>query len=148
MQRTVLSLRPTSCTGSYRPGKLSSTPRSDFAAFLPVAVLHRVATCFLRRVDDNIQPKHKRVNIKMTRQRKYQLKMKTQGRCVVCGKPAVTSQHCRFHADQMCERIKKRYAAKKTLRPERPHYPGFVPSVDGAEGRETHANGSCSPRES
>jgi hypothetical protein len=35
----------------------------------------------------------------MTRQRAWQLRMRLEGRCQICGRKAVTRAHCRDHAD-------------------------------------------------
>lgn len=39
-------------------------------------------------------------DLKVSRQRKYQLRKIKLGLCRVCGNPIVTSYHCRYHADQ------------------------------------------------
>lgn len=36
----------------------------------------------------------------LSRQRKYQLRMKDKGKCIICGKKATTSHFCSTHAEQ------------------------------------------------
>ena len=48
----------------------------------------------------------------ITRQRRWQLKMATQGRCVLCGKRAATRQHCKWHARDNADRTARRLAQK------------------------------------
>jgi hypothetical protein len=47
-------------------------------------------------------------DLPISRQRKYQLRMQKQRRCIVCGESAVTAAHCLFHAIQSRERNRKR----------------------------------------
>ena len=49
----------------------------------------------------------------MSRQRDWQKKIRKLGRCIICGKPSVTSDRCRFHADKVNERNINRYHTKK-----------------------------------
>jgi hypothetical protein len=43
-------------------------------------------------------------DLPISRQRKYQLRMKKQGCCTLCGEPAATASHCLFHAIKSRER--------------------------------------------
>jgi hypothetical protein len=52
-------------------------------------------------------------DLPISRQRKYQLRMKKQGCCTLCGEPAATAAHCLFHAIQSRERNR---AGKKSQR--------------------------------
>ena len=36
----------------------------------------------------------------LSRQRKWALRMKEQGKCMICGKDAKTKKHCEYHAEQ------------------------------------------------
>ena len=45
----------------------------------------------------------------MTRQCTWQLKMKAQGRCIVCGMPQSTAVYCRFHAQKHSGYVLARY---------------------------------------
>ena len=77
-----------------------------------------------RRIEDEFthQP--------LTRQRKYQLRMRQQGRCTLCGKPAFTASHCLFHAIEARERrragkkLQRRYFGARTYQLQRPNGDG------------------------
>ncbi len=49
----------------------------------------------------------------ISRQRKWQLKMKSQGHCNICGKKAKTKSHCEKHAYMHSKKALKRYYLKK-----------------------------------
>jgi len=49
----------------------------------------------------------------ISRQRKYQLRKQKAGRCVQCGKPAVTSYRCAFHLVAAREYLRKFTGARK-----------------------------------
>ena len=49
----------------------------------------------------------------ISRQRKWQLKMRASGRCERCGDPAVTSDYCLKHAVDNRERARKRLHCKR-----------------------------------
>lgn len=53
--------------------------------------------------------KDKFTNLPVSRQRKYQLRKKRAGMCVLCGEPAVTAMHCLKHAIAKRELDRKRY---------------------------------------
>jgi len=53
-----------------------------------------------RRIKDEF------TDLPLSRQRKYQLRMQQQRRCIICGKPAVTASHCLSHAIKARERIR------------------------------------------
>ncbi len=44
----------------------------------------------------------------LSRQRKWQLKMKALGKCLICGKVAITREHCERHRIIACVRTAKR----------------------------------------
>lgn len=48
---------------------------------------------------------------KISRQRKWQLKKKAQGLCIICGKPAVNSRHCEQCYVKQKE-LRRRYSVK------------------------------------
>jgi hypothetical protein len=52
--------------------------------------------------------KDKFARLKVSRQRKYQLRMLAKGRCLLCGEPAVTSSHCLRHAIACRENFRAR----------------------------------------
>lgn len=49
----------------------------------------------------------------MTRQRRYQLRKRAEGRCLICARPADASipGYCRFHHAYQVERSRRRRAA-------------------------------------
>jgi hypothetical protein len=49
-----------------------------------------------------------------SRQRRWQIKMKSEGRCVICGEKAVTAFHCLRHA--IDNRIRTRKLLEKKRR--------------------------------
>lgn len=51
-----------------------------------------------RRIEDEFS------DLPMSRQRKYQLRMKKQGWCTLCGEPAATAAYCLLHAIKSRER--------------------------------------------
>lgn len=53
--------------------------------------------------------KDKFTNLPVSRQRKYQLRKKQSGMCIICGKPRATAMHCLEHAIAHRERERKRY---------------------------------------
>lgn len=44
----------------------------------------------------------------MTRQQRYQLRRRKEGRCVECGQPAVTASHCQVHREAHNRRERER----------------------------------------
>lgn len=54
----------------------------------------------------------------MTRQRKWQLKMKAQGRCIVCGLPSSTAVYCCYHAEKNRGYALARYYRHRNLKPK------------------------------
>jgi len=44
---------------------------------------------------------------KISRQRKWQIKQKRQGLCIICGKKAITAKFCEFHRQDDLKRKKK-----------------------------------------
>jgi hypothetical protein len=51
---------------------------------------------------------------KVSRQRKYQIRMTALDRCTICGKkPLETSYYCKKHAQANRERSLRRYYAKR-----------------------------------
>lgn len=59
----------------------------------------------------------------ISRQRRYQLRMREEGRCVLCGKKLATATHCEQHAKMHRESQLRRYYQK--IRPKR--YPHLAP---------------------
>ena len=53
--------------------------------------------------------KDKFTNLPVSRQRKYQLRKKKNGLCILCGKPRVTAMHCLEHAIAKRESDRRRY---------------------------------------
>ena len=53
-----------------------------------------------KRIEDEF------THLPLSRQRKYQLRMMQQGRCIICGEPAATAAHCLIHAIKARERIR------------------------------------------
>jgi len=45
----------------------------------------------------------------ISRQRKYQLRKRKQGRCIICGDKAITSHFCQDHAHKANEMAKSHY---------------------------------------
>jgi hypothetical protein len=58
----------------------------------------------------------------ISRQRRYQLRMRDEGRCVLCGKKLATATHCAQHAKMHRTSQLRRYYEK--IRPKR--YPHLV----------------------
>jgi hypothetical protein len=96
-------------------------------------------------------------DLPLSRQRKYQLRMKKQGCCTLCGEPAATAAHCLFHAIQSRERNRsgkksqRRYLGAQSyeLQLSAPQAGGRWPQVElpnaqwqSVRGRATTANGS------
>ena len=56
----------------------------------------------------------------VSRQRKYQLRMQQQQRCIICGEPSVTAAHCLLHAIKYREQrrsklnVRRRYYGART----------------------------------
>jgi hypothetical protein len=48
----------------------------------------------------------------LSRQRKYQLRMRDKGKCIVCGANRVNATHCRKHADASVQFVQA-YVARK-----------------------------------
>ncbi len=55
-------------------------------------------------------------NLPISRQWRYQLRMKRDRRCVTCGKPAVRGWKCLEHMVQAREQQRKRLGQKRRLR--------------------------------
>jgi len=49
----------------------------------------------------------------ISRQRKYQLRMKRDGRCISCGEPTVEGVFCLKHCVERRERTRKKIGAKR-----------------------------------
>jgi hypothetical protein len=59
------------------------------------------------------------VTEQLSRQRRWQIKRQAEGRCVICGNrrgKTGTKHHCRLHADQNCESVKRSQARKRAKR--------------------------------
>ncbi len=54
-------------------------------------------------------------NLKISRQRKYQLRMAKAEKCMICGEPAVHSSKCLTHLVKTRERVRKKLGAKRRL---------------------------------
>jgi hypothetical protein len=55
-------------------------------------------------------------NLPVSRQRKYQLRMKARKRCIICGEPAVRTTYCLYHM------IKYRELARARVHAQRRNY--------------------------
>ena len=53
--------------------------------------------------------------LRISRQYRYQLRMKRQKRCIICGKPAVTKWKCLKHMVKARERQRKKLGLKRRL---------------------------------
>ena len=53
--------------------------------------------------------------LKVSRQYRYQLRMKRDGRCIICGEPAVTDWKCLKHMVKARERQRKKLGLKRRL---------------------------------
>jgi hypothetical protein len=51
----------------------------------------------------------------VSRQRKYQLRMRDKNKCITCGKPAVNSHFCKKHREIARERAIANYHDTKDL---------------------------------
>jgi len=60
--------------------------------------------------------KDKFARLKVSRQRKYQLRMLARRRCIICGERAVTVSHCLRHAVEVREASRKRMAFRQRYR--------------------------------
>ena len=49
----------------------------------------------------------------VSRQRKYQLRRQHNGRCIICGEPAVTAAHCLFHAIKYREQRRAKLSVRR-----------------------------------
>lgn len=49
----------------------------------------------------------------VSRQRRWQIEKKKEGRCVICGKPSITQYHCDRHRKEASRRSLERYYRKK-----------------------------------
>ena len=63
-----------------------------------------------RRIDDEF------TRLKISRQRKYQLRMKREGRCTECGEPAVQGSRCLKHLVKARERQREKRGLKRRYR--------------------------------
>ena len=54
--------------------------------------------------------------LNISRQYRYQLRMKREGRCIICGKPAVTGWKCLRHMVKARERQRKKLGLQRRLR--------------------------------
>jgi hypothetical protein len=52
-------------------------------------------------------------NLKVSRQRKYQLRMRRDGRCTECGEPAAQGSRCLKHMVRARERQRKKRGLKR-----------------------------------
>jgi hypothetical protein len=52
----------------------------------------------------------------MSRQYRYQLRMKRDKRCIICGEPAVTKWKCLKHMVEARERQRKKMGLRRRLR--------------------------------
>lgn len=48
-------------------------------------------------------------DLPVSRQRKYQLRKRDEGKCVVCAKPRVNATHCKAHAAHAAELAQQQY---------------------------------------
>lgn len=55
-------------------------------------------------------------NRKLSRQRIWQLRRRKEGRCVICGEPAITVNYCLKHVIWQREYQRKRLGSKKRIR--------------------------------
>lgn len=55
-------------------------------------------------------------DLPVSRQRKYQLRMKARKRCIICGEPAVRTSYCLYHM------VKYREMARARVRAQRRNY--------------------------
>ena len=62
-----------------------------------------------KRIDDEF------TDLPVSRQRKYQLRMKREKRCIICGDPAVTKWKCLKHMVKARERQRKKLGLKRRL---------------------------------
>lgn len=51
-------------------------------------------------------------DLPVSKQRKWQLRKRRSGQCVVCGKKSVTKTHCEVHAQKDRERVYANYIAR------------------------------------
>ncbi len=55
-------------------------------------------------------------NLPISRQYRYQLRMRREGRCIICGEPAVTKWKCLKHMVKARERQRKKLGLHRRLR--------------------------------
>ena len=55
-------------------------------------------------------------DLPFSRQYRYQLRMKRENRCIICGEPAVTEWKCLKHMVRARERQRKKLGLKRRLR--------------------------------
>ena len=53
--------------------------------------------------------------LRISRQYRYQLRMKRENRCIICGEPAVTKWKCLEHMVKARERQRKKLGLKRRL---------------------------------
>jgi hypothetical protein len=53
--------------------------------------------------------------LRISRQYRYQLRMKQENRCIICGEPAVTKWKCLKHMVKARERQRKKLGLKRRL---------------------------------
>jgi len=63
-----------------------------------------------RRIEDEF------ADLPISRQRKYQLRMKREGRCTECGEPSVQGSRCLRHLVKARERQRKKRGLKRRYR--------------------------------
>jgi hypothetical protein len=63
-----------------------------------------------------ISIKDKFAGLPISRQYRYQLRMKRDDRCIICGEPAVTGWKCLKHMVKARERQRKKLGLKRRLR--------------------------------
>ena len=81
-------------------------------------------------------------HLAMSRQRKYQLRMKRQGRCTVCGKPA--AQESRSFCLKHLMHVRERRRQKRGFQGLAPNTPGHNPQSQG-NGGESATSGVKTP---
>ena len=60
--------------------------------------------------------KDKFAKLPISRQYRYQLRMRQQKRCIICGEPAVTKWKCLKHMVKARERQRKKLGLRRRLR--------------------------------
>jgi hypothetical protein len=71
---------------------------------------------FYSKVEMPKKIKDKFTDLPVSRQRKYQLRMRRAQRCIICGEPAVGKTFCLTHMVRKREKGRKRIGARKRLK--------------------------------